>query len=91
MNNRMEFSKWLLVIDYAFMILFVILSIFNFQMVELAIAWIVQLSVSTGFYYWKAKNENRIKIPVEILRSLDEDERTHLDLTQVITTCIDKE
>lgn len=88
---QFEFSKWLLFIDYIFMVLFIVLSLFNIQIIELSIAWTAQLAVSTGFYYWKAKNENRIKIPVEILRSLKEDEKTDIDLTQVITTLIDKD
>ncbi len=73
------------------MIVLIILSCINYELVTLAVAWIAQLAVSTGFYYWKAKNENRIKIPVEILRSLNNEEKTDIDLTQVITTIIDKD
>lgn len=73
------------------MFVLVLLSIFYPDISNIAIAWVSQLAISTGFYYWKAKNENRIKIPIEILRSLKQDEKADIDLTQVITTLIDKD
>lgn len=88
---KIEFSKWLLIADYVVMMIFVLLSISTPDISNIAIAWTGQLAVSTGFYYWKAKNENRIKIPVEILRSLKEEEQAIVDLTQVITTLIEKD
>lgn len=88
---RLEFSKLLLIIDYIFMICLVLLSLLNTDVTAIAVAWTAQVAISSGFYYWKAKNENRIKIPVDILRSLNEDEKGNIDLTQVITTIIDKD
>lgn len=85
------FSKWMIVIDYFFMILLIALSCFNYELVNLAVAWIAQLAISTGFYYWKAKNENRIKIPMEIVRTLNEVENADIDVTQIITTLIEKD
>lgn len=85
------FSKWMIVIDYFFMVLLVLLSCFNYELVSLAIAWTAQLAISTGFYYWKAKNENRIKIPIEIVRNLNEIENENIDLTQIITALIEKD
>lgn len=88
---NIEFSKWLLITDYLFMLALALLSIKYTELASIAIAWTGQLAISTGFYYWKAKNENRIKIPVEILRGLKEEEKSDVDLTQVITSLIDKD
>lgn len=85
------FSKWMILLDYIFMIVLIILSCINYELVTLAVAWTAQLAISTGFYYWKAKNENRIKIPMEIVKSLDEVDDNTLDLTQIITTLIEKD
>ena len=73
------------------MILLIVLSCFNYELISLAIAWTAQLAISTGFYYWKAKNENRIKIPMAIVESLNEIENEQIDLTQIITTLIEKD
>lgn len=81
----------MIVLDYSFMILLIILSCVNNDLVTLAVAWIAQLAVSTGFYYWKAKNENRIKIPMEIIKSLEEYGDDKIDLTHVISTLIEKD
>lgn len=89
--TKYEFSKLLIIVDYIFMVLLVILSLFNESLSQIAIAWIAQVGISSGFYYWKAKNENRIKIPVEILRSLTKEEKDSMDITQIITSVIDKE
>ena len=93
-----EFSKALLAVDYA--IFFVLLWKF-FEYCEMGIdvtnvavvlgAWAVQLGVSQAAYYWKAKNENRIKIPIKVIESLPEDIRSELDLTQVVTSIIQSE
>lgn len=88
---KIEFSKWLLIIDYVFMFVLIVLSLLNSDAPVIAVAWTAQVAISSGFYYWKAKNENRIKIPVEILRSLNNDDRENIDLTQVITSLIDKD
>lgn len=87
----MEFSKWLIILDYVMMILLVILTVRDSEIAVVAIAWVAQLGVSTGFYFWKAKNENRIKIPVQILKSLRRDPRYDLDLNQIITAIIEKD
>lgn len=88
---KLNFSKWMIIADYFFMIILVILSMSYPEISTIAISWTAQLAVSTGFYYWKAKNENRIKIPVEIIRSLSKEEKADVDLTQVITTIIEKD
>lgn len=93
-----EFSKWLLVVDYG---IFAILLKKFFEYCEAGIdvtnlaivlgAWAIQLGVSQTAYYWKAKNENRIKVPIKVVKSLPKDIRQELDLTQVVTAIIQSE
>lgn len=89
--KRPEFSKIMIITDYIFMLVLVLLSLVLPDISNIAIAWTAQLAISTGFYYWKAKNENRIKIPVQLLSELNDDDKSLVDLTQVITTIIDKD
>lgn len=92
--RRIEFSKILLVLDYFILLILIITTISFAEVIDLTsfdIAWVAQLGVSTGFYYWKAKNENRIKIPFRVLRTLKPSMRNELDLTHIITTIIEKE
>ena len=58
------------------------------DIVAITIAWIAQLGISSAAYYWKAKNENRSKVPLKVVESLPEDIRKELDLTQVVTSII---
>lgn len=90
-----EFSKGLLAVDYAIFAL-LLKKFFEYceagiDVTNLAIvlgAWAVQLGVSQAAYYWKAKNENRIKIPIKVIETLPDDIRQELDLTQVVTSII---
>jgi hypothetical protein len=34
--------------------------------------WDAQLAVAVGFYYWKAKNENRSKYAMQLIKDLAE-------------------
>ena len=93
-----EFSKALLAVDYG---VFAILLKKFFEYCEegidvgnLAIvlgAWAVQLGVSQAAYYWKAKCENRVKVPIKVIETLPDDIRQELDLTQVVTSIIQSE
>lgn len=57
----MEFSKkWLLGNGIASAIL-VILCAFGLPLVEITLAVIAETTACSGFYLWKAKNENRAK------------------------------
>lgn len=40
------------------------------QVAAIAVGWDAQLSVAVGFYYWKAKNENRSKHAMNLVRRL---------------------
>jgi len=59
--------------------------------VTIDVAWMAQIAVSSGFYYWKAKSENRTKVPIKVIQSLPEEVRGELDMTQVIISIIQTE
>lgn len=86
-----EFSKILLGADYAFMVLFTVLAYIKPDIIALPIAWAAQIGISSGFYYWKSKNENRLKIPFKILNSLNPDLRSEINLTEVIISLINRD
>lgn len=88
---RFEFSKLLLVIDYLLLILLLLLTIVCSSKIDLtmiAVAWIAQCGISSTAYYWKAKNENRTKVPLNVVKSLPKNIREELDLTQIIISII---
>lgn len=87
---KIEFSKKLLIVDYLILIvLFICAMIFqNVDFTSIVVAWIAQLAISSGAYYWKAKCENRTKVPLKVIESLPPEVRDSLDLTQVITSII---
>lgn len=88
--KKCEFSKRLLIVDYLVLIvLFVCTIIFPaVDFVTVIVAWIAQLGISSAAYYWKAKNENRSKVPLKVVESLPPEMREQIDLTQVITSII---
>lgn len=92
-TNKVEFSKKLLILDYLILIvLFSCTVLFpDVDFITLAVAWIAQVGISSMAYYWKAKTENRIKVPFKVVESLPEDVRDKIDLTQIITTIIQHE
>lgn len=51
-------------------------------------AWIAQLAVSSGFYYWKAKAENLIKMPITLLDDLSDDMKEKADPNQIIASVL---
>lgn len=90
---KTEFSKVLMALDYLILIVLFVCTI-CFPMVELTtitVAWIAQLGVSTGFYYWKSKMENKVKIPIYVLKSMPKEFRSEMDLTQIVQTIITSE
>lgn len=56
--------------------------------VTITCAWIAQVGISSGFYYWKSKSDNKMKIPVTVVKSLPNKMREQVDLTQVIVALI---
>jgi len=49
------------------------------------------VGISSAAYYWKAKTENRAKIPLKVIESLPQDLQDKIDLTQIITSIIQSE
>lgn len=89
-KKKKEFSKLLLIADYFIFLGLLIAALFfpEVDIVAIVIAWIAQLGISSAAYYWKAKNENRAKIPLKVVESLPKNIRKDLDLTQVVTSII---
>ena len=89
-----EFSKKLLFADYIIFVILVICNVMWGSYVDLTtviVAWVAQLGISSAAYYWKAKSENRVKVPVKVIESLPESVRENLDMTQIITSIIQSE
>lgn len=92
-KKQTEFSKKLLIVDYLILVVLVIFTaIFtDVDFVTLDVAWIAQIGVSSAFYYWKAKTENRVKVPISVIKSLPEEMRESIDLSQIIIAIIQHE
>ena len=93
--RRTEYSKKLMDRDYkilaVMLIVEVILIIFDRNVTEWSIAtaaWIAQIAISTGAYYWKAKSENLVKLPILLLKDLPEDMRERADPNQIISAVV---
>ena len=86
------FSKKLLIADYAVLMLmflgFLIPSISAPDLSIVIVAWIAQIAISSGAYYWKAKSENLIKLPLTLLNDLPEDMRERADPNQIIASVL---
>lgn len=90
---KAEFSKKLLIVDYCILIVLFSFALFvpETNLESIVVAWIAQVGISSAAYYWKAKSENRAKIPLKVIESLPADMQEKIDLTEVITTIIQSE
>ena len=88
-----EFSKKLLIVDSSILIVLFVCAFWvpEVNLESIIIAWITQVGISSAAYYWKAKSENRAKIPLKVIESLPPDMQEKIDLTQIITTIISTE
>lgn len=73
----MQTSKLILLADFTVAILLTIavttgayLGRDMSQVAAVAVGWDGQLAVACGFYYWKAKNENRSKYAMKLVKQL---------------------
>ena len=57
----MEFSKFWLIGNTTVSLILILLCIFGVPIVEITVAQLAMTTAAGGFYYWKAKNENRAK------------------------------
>lgn len=92
-TNRLCFSKKLLIADYVILAVMVValfaLIILDRDATEWAVAtaaWIAQVGISTGAYYWKAKGENLVKLPMQLLQDLPDDMRERADPNSIIAS-----
>lgn len=54
----------------------------------IVVAWIAQIAISTGAYYWKAKAENLVKLPIAMLKELPVDMREKADPNSIIASVL---
>lgn len=94
-QSRLCFSKKLLIADYVILVLMVVIffvfSLTDHDTSNCAIvvgAWIAQIAISTGAYYWKAKAENLVKLPMQLLKDLPDDMREKADPNQIIASVL---
>lgn len=90
---NLEFGKKLLIADYLFLVVLIICAVIfkEIDFTTIIVAWITQIGISSTAYYWKAKNENRVKIPLKVIESLPEEIQDKLELTTIITSIIQSE
>ena len=85
------FSKKLLAVDYVILLLmvaaFMVFTVIGNDTSNCAVV-VAQIAVSSGFYYWKAKAENLLKMPIHLLDDLPEDMRERADPNQIIEAVI---
>lgn len=75
----MRTSKLILVVDFVVAIVLTAVVIVGAwtgrdmsQVATVAACWDAQLAAAVGFYYWKAKNENRSKYAMKLVKELAE-------------------
>ena len=94
-QQRLCFSKKLLIADYVILLLmaviFFVFSVLDKDTGNCVIvmgAWIAQIAISSGAYYWKAKAENLVKMPVQLLVDLPADIKEKADPNQIIAAVL---
>lgn len=91
-TSKLCFSKKLLIADYTILILMLLIFFVpgfdtsNWGLI--VVAWIAQIAISTGAYYWKAKAENLVKLPLQLLADLPEDMREKADPNAIISSVL---
>lgn len=69
----MEWSKKILIFSYSvllFLILVFLAACDKSAAATVLCAWMAECGAATGFYFWKAKNENRSKYAVKFVKEL---------------------
>lgn len=89
---KLCFSKKLLITDYVIlgvlMLLFLLPDGDKTNLAIVLVAWIAQIAISTGAYYWKAKAENLVKLPIVMLNDIPEDMREKVDPNSIIASVL---
>jgi hypothetical protein len=91
-KRKMCFSKKLLITDYIIlgllMLLFLVPDADKTNLAIVLVAWIAQIAISTGAYYWKAKAENLVKLPIVMLNDIPEDMKEKVDPNSIIASVL---
>lgn len=91
-KKRKEFSKKLLIADYVILSLllvaFFVPGIDTMNWAIIVAAWIAQIAISSGAYYWKSKSENLVKLPIGMLKDIPADMRERADPNQIIASVL---
>lgn len=86
------FSKKLLIADYVILalllLLFLVPEIDKTNLAIVIVAWMAQIAISSGAYYWKAKSENLVKLPMQLLKELPDDMREKADPNSIIASVL---
>ena len=90
--GKMCFSKVLLLADYVILLVLVLMyrspETDKSSLSIIIVAWIAQIAISSGAYYWKAKSENLVKLPITMLKDIPEDMRDRADPNQIIAAVL---
>lgn len=77
--KKIETSKLILCVDFVVAVILSAIVVTGAFMerdmayvATIAAGWDAQLGVATGFYYWKAKNENRAKGTQQLIQTMAE-------------------
>ena len=91
-KGKLCFSKKLLITDYVIlgllMLLFLLPDGDKTNLAIVLVAWIAQIAISTGAYYWKAKAENLVKLPIVMLNDIPEDMKEKADPNSIIASVL---
>ena len=91
-TSKLCFSKKLLIADYAILVLLIVAffvpGVDGSSLSVVLCSWIAQIAISSGCYYWKAKSENLVKLPIQLLADLPEDMREKSDPNQIIASVL---
>ena len=68
----MEFSKKWLICSALVSLALIIACAAGADLTEITLAVLAETTASSGFYLWKAKNENRSKYAIKYIESLPE-------------------
>lgn len=95
MNNEPKkwcFSKKLLITDYVILAVLLLMQFIPYidktNLTIVTVAWIAQIAISSGCYYWKAKSENLIKLALQLLKDLPDDMKEKADPNSIITSVL---